>query len=191
MHVCAVVRVWSYVLCVVLRSNITIILTKHAYVLASRLPLFSPSSPPLLPLVSASPLPPSIPPSSPLCARYRVYPADAGCARAEDCLVVTACNPTDENQLLIGYEYEGLVLWDLHKRKVVRKFQVPPDAVDEGEESPLLRCAAWHSGGKQFVAGFENGAVVIWQKDNKKGTTQGVSPGRQISGPKPVRSVDW
>ena len=45
-HVCAVVRVWSYVLCVVLRSNITIILTKHAYVLASRLPLFSPSSPP-------------------------------------------------------------------------------------------------------------------------------------------------
>ena len=80
-------------------------------------------------------------------------------------------NPENENQLLVGYEYGKLLLWNVSKHKQERQYARPKV---EGGYGGLI-CVAWHPSGKQFVAGYEAGLVLLWGIKEKTGVFQAVS----------------
>ena len=76
-------------------------------------------------------------------------------------------NPTTPSQLLIGYEFGGLVVYELGRRRVKQCCVSPPSEDGDGNEIPALRCAAWHPNGKQIAAGYEDGRLLIWRKGSR------------------------
>eukprot|EP00499_Haloplacidia_sp_CaronLabIsolate_P012213 CAMPEP_0196772590 /NCGR_PEP_ID=MMETSP1104-20130614/2315_1 /TAXON_ID=33652 /ORGANISM="Cafeteria sp., Strain Caron Lab Isolate" /LENGTH=301 /DNA_ID=CAMNT_0042142727 /DNA_START=41 /DNA_END=943 /DNA_ORIENTATION=+ len=118
---------------------------------------------------------------------YQITPRDIGIPEVDavtsepPSVTALAVNPSNEGQLLVGFEFSGLHLWDLVKRKVVRSYTLPtrpgtdPAAEDASGADPspgALRCVAWHGGGGQFAAGFEAGFVCVWRADRKAGEAQ-------------------
>lgn len=134
---------------------------------------------------------------------YTITPGQAGVTDPEPRtgeppeVVALASSPTREDHLLIAYEFGGLVLWDLAKRRVVRAFD-PAPAPGEGEgalegEEPALRCIVWHAAGTQFAAGHEDGRVAVYRADRRAAAcAQFADGGADLSTPRrPVRKLDW
>jgi WD40 repeat protein len=97
--------------------------------------------------------------------------------------------PHDENHLLVGYgptempeptdgkvnlkmlapPAAGLCLWDVQKKKVLRRFDYHTAGFKKGSFPTSM---AWHPNGKQFACGNSQGAVALFAKDKTSGVDQ-------------------
>jgi hypothetical protein len=92
-------------------------------------------------------------------SRYAVAPEQVGLgagSRHVACLVSIHQHPSDEFVLLLGYSSGLLVEWNLANAAVERRY--------EGGPPRGLMSAAWKRDGKMVIAGYETGAVVLWDR---------------------------
>ena len=111
--------------------------------------------------------------------------------------VVDACmNPAKPRELLIAYEASGLVLWDLAKPKVLRRYDPPsgfswafnPRKHSEGAKTGdleldpklKLRCVAWSMHGVSIAAGTEGGEIFVWRSSDRVGKVQELSQAARL-----------
>ena len=88
-------------------------------------------------------------------------------------VTVLAVNPTDEVYLLVGFESGLLVQWNLKSRSVQRQYS---------PVIPGLTAGAWHADGQKFAAGYADGSVHVWKRNNAKSPIQQISVNSAVSG---------
>ena len=110
----------------------------------------------------------------------------------DDTMAFIESNPADLNSILIGFERAGLILWDLAKRRVTKRYILPSDLSDLAfGGDPSLTCAAWHQSGHQFVTGFSSGHIAVFDSAHKSsGKTQSLCM-IPLENPKPVSHLLW
>ncbi len=129
------------------------------------------------------------------CTGYRISAGALGVMddnQDDDIMVFIESNPADLNRVLIGFEHAGIILWDLGKRRVLKRYLLPPELSEMAlGGDPLLACAAWHQSGQQFVTGFSSGHIVIFDAAHKgSGKIQSLCM-VPLENPKSVSHVHW
>ncbi|KAL5473173.1 hypothetical protein EMCRGX_G027621 [Ephydatia muelleri] len=81
-------------------------------------------------------------------------------------VAVLEINPSNNKELLIGYEHNYLELWDAVSWKPLKI--LGPFLEEVGD----LKSACWHSDGLQFVTGHADGSTCVWSVDNAARPTQ-------------------
>jgi hypothetical protein len=123
----------------------------------------------------------------------------------DDEVVAIASNPNDANEVLVAHEFSGIALWNLTKRRSEKRFACPKEVYlgsnsskrggrrgsFHGVQLPSLASVSWHPYGRQFVAGYTNGAVVVYDTNHKaSGKIQPIHYD-SIAMPKQLLSVVW
>jgi WD40 repeat protein len=119
-------------------------------------------------------------------------------------IIGIATNPEDMGEILVAHEFGGIALWNISKRRCEKRYICPKEvlrgtASDSGNrrgsfhgiQVPSLASIAWHPNGHQFVAGYVNGVVVVYDASHKgSGKVQPIHFD-EISMPKRLTSVLW
>jgi len=100
-------------------------------------------------------------------------------------------NPVDSNKLLINFDSDVCILWDLRTKKMQCQYM-------PSEVTKYSTCVKWHSEGKQFMAGNYDGSLSTWNfKNNKKVDEHQLPHGSAKSNSKdatpccPITKLEW
>ena len=109
----------------------------------------------------------------------------------EEDLIFMISDPSDLNKLLLGYEKSGAILWDLTKKRIIKRFTTLTTLTNETSEPSALTCGAFHDSGHQFCLGYTSGHLVIYDSSkSNSGKIQNIGHAlNPIEYPKPVTSV--
>ena len=83
-------------------------------------------------------------------------------------LIFILSDPTDLNKILLGFEKSGPVLWDLTKKRILKRYTFPNsllEAATNDLDASALTCGAFHESGTQFVVGYSSGHIAVYQTE--------------------------
>eukprot|EP00698_Gefionella_okellyi_P025011 TRINITY_DN9018_c0_g1_i1.p1 TRINITY_DN9018_c0_g1~~TRINITY_DN9018_c0_g1_i1.p1 ORF type:complete len:1086 (-),score=273.98 TRINITY_DN9018_c0_g1_i1:98-3355(-) len=121
---------------------------------------------------------------------YTVLPTDVDATEGAKAapLVAIEAQPTDANELLLGWASGLLALWDIKARKLIRKYG---KSVTAG-----LTSVSWQSNGKAFVVGYVSGSLSIWSRKTSSApdiqfSLADTATPRDASAPAPTIAGAW
>ena len=79
---------------------------------------------------------------------------DIGCRTHPGAVRVLSVCPIEPTKLLIVYDKGHMVFWNLLTRESERFVTSP--------EPSSVTCVSWHSDGRQFMCGHNDGSLTIW-----------------------------
>ena len=123
-----------------------------------------------------------------------------------DEIVAIESNPEDFNEVLVAHEFNGVSMWNIAKRQRVKKYMIPKEVLSKGcrfsamsdrssfggIQRPSISSISWHPlGKKNFVVGFANGLLVVYDSSHKSsGKVQNLHY-EEIAMPTRLTSVEW